>query len=643
MCGIAGIANYEGSTDCSQVEYMSKLIAHRGPDQAGIYLSQDGPLATGLATRRLAILDLSSESNQPMSNEAGNILLAYNGELYNHLELRHELERCGYQYHSSGDTETIVHSYEEWGVDAFPRFNGMFAFALYDQRTSTLLLARDRCGIKPLYYFWNGSTFAFASELKALLNASVVRPNIDPTALWLFLCLGYVPSPYSIIAGVHKLEPGHYLKLEDGKLQIIRFASLANFRSIRQDERTTVSIIRESIEQAVKKQLMSDVPVGVFLSGGLDSTIVATLASRYHRESLHTFSVGYTDADGVGAIDSHYNEDFFVARQIAKSLGTIHHEVIVENNTALVSLFERLVAQLDEPMVEPVFMSTHYLSKLARECSVPVVLTGDGADELFGGYDRYFAAQRLAMYKKVPGLRWALPFIETMGRSSQIARSAHELKYLLDHPSAVESYIRASSIYHPDQALKLLAPELRKHVDTQALPRLVKAALGQHTSFVDQMAHADLALWVGEHFNPRLDRISMLHAVEARVPFQDNIVVEAALSVSMDHKSTRSSRKSLLKHAFADIVPELARTRPKRSYQAPGTAWLQGGLRVVYRQLLEGGCHLTGLFDPVQIRAYVSGWGKETPGQVFAVSALLITQLWARHYLLDQENGTGGV
>jgi asparagine synthase (glutamine-hydrolysing) len=611
---------------------MISAIGHRGPNHAAAYVEQRPEVSIGLGYCRLSIIDLSPAGNQPMANEAGDVWTVYNGELYNHAELRRELEAKGHRYCSRTDTETVLHAYEEWGTDAFARFNGMFAFALYDQKSNSLILARDRRGIKPLYYSWDGHTLAFASELKALIQAHPVRPDIDPTGLWLFLCMGYIPSPYSVLAGVNKLEPGHYLELRNGSLRIVRFAPEAMPLHHLPDERDATGLVREAVEQAVQRQLMSDVPVGVFLSGGLDSTIVATLASRYHREPLHTFSVGYAAAEGAAEIDARYNDDFFYARQIAQTLGTVHHEVVIENSRKLPDLFAQLTFQLDEPMVEPVFLSTHYLSQLARQCGVPVVLTGDGADELFGGYDRYFAAQRLALYRQIPGLRWMLPFIEIMGGTREIARNAHELKYLLDNPPAIQSYIRFSSIYHPDQALELLAPDVRACVDTEALTRLVGASLGPPAPFVDQMAHADLVLWVGEHFNPRLDRISMLHAVEARVPFQDDAVVEVALSIPADRKSTNGSRKGLLKGAFADIIPDQARARPKRSYQAPGAAWLQGGLNDTLRQLEGGNNHLADLFDPAQVSYYTNTWGKGTPGKVLAVSALLIAELWISQY-----------
>lgn len=633
MCGIAGIISTKTIVDQAVLKKMVGTIAHRGPNHAATRIEFQSGLSVGLGYCRLSIIDLSPAGNQPMTNEAGDIWIVYNGELYNHAELRQELEAKGHHYCSQSDTETVLHAYEEWGTKAFTRFNGMFAFALYDKRSNALILARDRRGIKPLYYSWNGHTLAFASELKAILATDIVQPTIDATALWLFLCLGYVPSPHCLVAGVNKLEPGSFLEMCADKIQIVQYAQENGLLDTRMDEHEAAIHVRESIEQAVQRQLMSDVPVGVFLSGGLDSTIIATLASRYHPKPLHSFSVGYAQAQSTAKTDSRYNDDFFFARQAAKHLGTIHHEVMIENGPGLADLFLQLTFQLDEPMVEPVFLSTHHLSQLARQHDVPVVLTGDGADELFGGYDRYFAAQRLAIYQRIPGLHWLLPIFESMGSSLEIARSAHELRYLLNHRDSVDGYIRFSSIYRPEQALQLLAPTVRAQVDTEALCRLVDISLEHSASFADQMEYRDLVLWVGEHFNPRLDRISMLHSVEARVPFQDDRVVDVALSIPMSVKSKRNSRKGLLKKAFADLLPPETRRRPKRSFQAPGAAWLQGGLNEAYQQLTTGKTSLTDILDPVQVSHYAKTWGKDTPGQTFAVSALLFIDLWARQHL----------
>ena len=631
MCGIAGIATLGAASDADGVERMVDALVHRGPDHGAVRIASGDRLSVGLGYRRLSIVDLSAAGNQPMSDETGAHWLVYNGELYNHLALRDALEQAGHRYRSRSDTETIVHAYEEWGLDALDRFDAMFAVAIHDQPNERLVLARDRRGIKPLYYRWDGRTITFASELKALVTAESATPRIDPTALWLYLCLGYIPSPHCIISGVRKLQPGHALIMDPGGVQVRRFSRPEQVAPPAPSEVTTR--VRETVEAAIRRQLMSDVPIGVLLSGGLDSSIVAAIAARYEPGRIHTFSAGYRAADDAASIEPRYLEDAVVARTVARRLGTQHHEVEIENAAELGQRFRALVYQLDEPMVEPVFLTTDRLAAAARQAGVPVVLTGDGADELFGGYDRYFAARRLAMYRSLPGLRALLPVIDRARRLGSVARHASELGYLLAHPSGVDSYIRFSTIYRPEDALALMAAPLRSQVDTTALAELVEDAMLGAGPFVDQMARADLALWVGEHFDPRLDRVTMAHSVEARVPFQDDGVVELALSLGNAQKSDRRIRKRVLAEAFADVLPDVVLDRPKRSFQAPGRAWLEGGLLADFRRLSERADSVGDLFEPDLVQAYARSWGRGVPGEVFAVSALLVAATWADLYV----------
>ena len=631
MCGIAGIATVGSTPDPRRIERMVETLAHRGPDHSAVRMASGDRLSVGLGYRRLSIVDLSAAGNQPMSDETGDHWLVYNGELYNHLALRDSLERVGHRYRSRSDTETIVHAYEEWGLEAFDRFDSMFALAIHDRPNERLVLARDRRGIKPLYYTWDGRTVEFASELKALVAERSATPGIDPTALWLYLCLGYVPSPHCIVSGVRKLEPGHALIVDHQGLRTHRFNEPKPLAP--PPRRDIIGRVRETVEAAIRKQLMSDVPVGVFLSGGLDSSIVAAIAARNEPGRIHTFSASYRRAENAASIDARYLEDATVARGVALRLGTKHHEVEVENATALRDRFRALIYQLDEPMVEPVFLTTDRLAAAAREAEVPVLLTGDGADELFGGYDRYFAARRLGLYRSLPGIRAVLPFIGRARGLGSIATDASELGYLLGHPSSVDAYIRFSAIYRPEQALALIAAPLRHQVDTTALAEIVERAIHGAGPFVDQMARADLALWVGEHFDPRLDRVTMAHSVEARVPFQDDDVVGLALSLGNGQKSDRRARKRVLAEAFADVLPDVVLTRPKRSFQAPGRAWLEGSLAGDLHRLSEQADTVGVLFEPELVQTFARSWGGGAPGEVFAVSALLIAATWSEMYL----------
>ncbi|MGH2370609.1 MAG: asparagine synthase (glutamine-hydrolyzing), partial [Chloroflexota bacterium] len=582
-----------------------------------------------LATRRLAILDLSAAGAQPMTSACSDLVLAYNGEIYNHEALRAELEAKGHRYRSRTDTETVLHAYEEWGTDAFRRFNGMFAFAVFDRRSGELVLARDRRGIKPLYYGVQPDRLVFASEMKALLESGAVDAAVDPTALWLFLCLGFVPSPHALCAGVRKLEPGHYLRLKDGAVTVRRFAGQDPIPEPLGGP-AAAETLRQALDGAVRRQLMSDVPVGAFLSGGIDSTVIVALAQRYHPKALHTFSIGYLGANGRVA-PAAYNDDLAYARQVSEEVGTVHHEVLLDPRADLSALVADLVAQLDEPLVEPVFVSTHFLAQLARAQGVPVVLTGDGADELFGGYRRYAAARRLARYERLPGVERLVPALAAVVKAGAAGENLRGLQRLLGQ-TPVEQYLTFSTIYQPDQALALLRPELRSGVDTAALARVAADAMPSAGTLADRMAAADLQLWLGEHFNPRLDRITMRHSVEARVPYQDDAVVQAALAVPFGQRTHPSRPKALLLDACGDLIPESVRTRPKRHYQAPSDDWLRVGLGAALAAANDAQDGVSGIFDPASFRASLAT-GDGAPGSGHRRWALLIASLWGRHYL----------
>jgi asparagine synthase (glutamine-hydrolysing) len=392
-----------------------------------------------------------------------------------------------------------------------------------------------------------------------------------------------------------------------------------------------VEALREALEGAVRRQLMADVPVGAFLSGGLDSTILVALAQRYHPTALHTFSIGYLGADGRLAAEA-YNDDLAYARLVSEDIGTVHHEVVIDARAGLAPLVENLVAQLDEPLVEPVFVSTHFLAQLARAHGVPVVLTGDGADELFGGYRRYAAARRLARYERLPGIERLVPSLATLITRGTAGANLRGLRRLLGRPP-LEQYLTFSTIYEPHRALELLRPEWRAGVDTGALERVAAAALPPGEALAERMAGADLRLWLGEHFNPRLDRITMRHSVEARVPYQDDAVVRAALSVPFGRRSPPGRPKGLLVDACRDVVPKAVLNRPKRHFQAPSDRWLETGLSETIAAVCEEQRGAGGLFAPGLFETCLATGGSDAPGAGHRRWALVIAALWARRYL----------
>jgi asparagine synthase (glutamine-hydrolysing) len=562
-----------------------------------------------------------------MISTEGDIVLAYNGEIYNHGDLRAELNALGHTYRSRTDTETVLHAYEAWGLGALHRFNGMFALALLDRRSGELVLAVDRRGIKPLYYAQVGRTLIFASELKALLRARLVPSLVDPTALWLFLCLGFVPAPHCIAVGVRKLKPGEILRFRDGDVTLTSFDPPRRTPD-RLPPQVARERLREALDAAVRRQLAADVPVGAFLSGGIDSTLLVALAQQHSWRALHTFSVGYLAASGR-ITRAAYNDDLMHARQVAERLGTVHHEALVSADDGFGTLLADLVEQLDEPMVEPALVSTHALAQRARSEGVPVVLTGDGADELFGGYPRYFAAQRLALYERLPGLKPMVPLLAGLSKLHALGKSLRQLQFLLGR-TRVQQYLTFSTIFSPDQALELIHPELRAAVETLALEQVVSDAMPAAGSLADGMAETDLRLWVAQHFNPRLDRMTMRHSVEARVPFQDDEVVQAAWAVVLSERTRRSRPKAILVEAFRELLPDAVLRRPKRHFQAPRDRWLPLVLNNVLHRVVEEQGVPGAVFTPAAFQEQLRLRGSATPGGSLSTWALVIAAVWTR-------------
>jgi asparagine synthase (glutamine-hydrolysing) len=648
MCGIAGVAAFGAAAPDARrlAERMSARLRHRGPDGAGVYEAQAGGLTVALAARRLAIIDLSDAGRMPMANEDGRVHIAYNGEVYNHLALRQALEARGHVYRSLTDTETVLHAYEEYGLDAFRRLNGIFALALHDRRSNRLVLARDRRGVKPLYYAWDGSRLVFASELKALLQWAELPREVDRTALDLYLALGFVPSPHTLLRGVRKLPPACVAVLDHAGLRIEPFwvdRVRAPGAAARLDDASLRGSVRRAVEAAVERQLMSDVPMGVLLSGGVDSTIIASLAQRRSQSPLSTFSVGFRDL-GSGTLDA-LNTDLQLARRTAAALGTTHHEILLENSPALADRVRRAVEAMDDPSHDPTVVASDAICELARANGVKVVLAGDAGDELFGGYPHYVTARRLALYRRVPNLASAVrrlgPALPLLPRLVQ-DRAAD---FLATHDLSPEQvYLSFNGLFDASARAALLGDS-----DPSAAAEVVRARLrpAENAPLADQIAYGDLALWVDEHFNPRLDRMSMRNSVEARVPLQDDDLVDLALTIPIERKLRWAHTKSLLREAFWDVLPPAVRRLRKRSFMTPRDAWLRGGLRsFVDETLTRETVERAGLvaWEPVERligavrRGGASPFGSALAPQVWSV---LILTLWAETYLRVGADGSG--
>lgn len=633
MCGIVGIVDLQAAVAPEDMAVMCHATEHRGPDDHGVYIAHEQSFSVGLGSQRLSILDLSPAGHMPMHNASGSVVIAYNGEMYNHAELRTQLQQRGYSYRSCTDTETVLHAYEAYGLDCFTQFNGMFAVAIHDRRNDEVVIARDRMGIKPVYYAWDGRRFLFASELKALLALPLVQRRINLRALDAYLSLGYVPAPFSLIEGVARLEAGHYLVLKDGKLRVQQYwqggynaAATAACSDAELIERT-----RETLEQAVQRQLMSDVPVGVLLSGGLDSTIVAALAQKHHDAPIDTFAVGFTS--GQSRIEDEYNADVHYARLAAQQLGTRHHELFVDNDAMLADMLRDMVRALDEPVWEASFTSIYLLCRLAREHGVKVVLTGDGSDELFAGYPWYRGAQRLLMYQRMPLLHAALPTLIKLFEGNEFGDKALDLQRKL-RASPVERYRANYDHFSSGEKSALLGSAISWSGDDPINLILSPILQEANGTVAEQWSFADLRLWVGEHFNQRVDRMSMACSVEARVPFQDNAVVDLALSIPMRRKIKGSAQKYLLRRAFQDILPPEILARRKRPFAAPQHVWLRDSLRPIVEDVLHPErVAATGALDPEAVqrvaRQYFSGHDQ----RVQKLSILVMFHIWCEEVL----------
>jgi asparagine synthase (glutamine-hydrolysing) len=564
VCGICGIATAHGAADVDALRAMSDLLVHRGPDSAGEHV--DGGVA--LAARRLSIIDLE-HGDQPIANEDGSCVVVQNGEIYNYPELRRELERAGHELRTRCDTEAIVHLYEEHGLGFAERLRGMFAAAIWDARRRRLVLARDRYGIKPLYYRHVGGELRFASELRAL-----PRGEIDLDALEAFLAFNSIPAPYSIFREVRKLAAGHVLVWEDGQVTLERYSrpGPAAEDELRDgDEAELVEELRARMRDSVRAHLLSDVPVGVLLSGGVDSAALAALAAQETPEPVHTFTIGFAERSFDERDD---------ARLVAERYGTEHHELLVRPEPEL--LLRALAEAFDEPFADSSALPTYLVSRLAAE-HVKVALSGEGGDELFGGYYTYAAdlwADQLA-----PLARAVRPLVEALPASTRKASLDYKAKRFVRaaHLPPLERHHGWKEIFSPEARAELTG----RH--TTFDPVDVYRARYAETAGAPQLARlqdVDFGVYLVDDLLVKTDRASMAHSLEARVPFLDPLVTNLALALPTRLKVRGLAKKVLLRKAVEPLLPSEVVHGRKRGFSIPAAAWLRGELEPFARETL---------------------------------------------------------
>jgi asparagine synthase (glutamine-hydrolysing) len=573
MCGIAGYVSALGEAWSEPViERMADAIRHRGPDGSGFYRDRHAVLGH----RRLSIIDLAL-GHQPMANEDETLWIVYNGEIFNHASLRPPLEAAGHRYRTHCDTETIIHSFEEHGSASVERLRGMFAFALWDKRRRALFCARDRLGIKPFYYYWDGQLFAFASEIKALLEHPAVSPQFEESLLPEYLAFGYASGDRTLFRGIRKLMPGHWLRLELGEgskppsLEIRQYWEVpAPQPGEPREEADWIQECRERFEQTVRMRLMSDVPLGMFLSGGVDSSAIAALMKRIAPGPVKTFAVGYGEEK--------FSELSF-ARRVAQHIGTDHHEVRI-GMAEFFNTLPSLVWHEDEPIAWPSSISLYYVSRLASE-QVKVVLTGEGSDELFGGYARYGTTLRNQRWMRLYGV---VPRALRDGLRNGIATSAllsAELRRKIQHtPLGRDDSIQSlfldnfySAFSAAEQRSLLRNPDSAESAYQSYLDRWEQRA---STSPLARMLFADQKTYLVELLMKQ-DQMSMAASIESRVPFLDHPFVEFAAQVPDGLKIRGSEAKYILKKAVADLLPADIIYRRKMGFPTPVRQWLQDG------------------------------------------------------------------
>jgi asparagine synthase (glutamine-hydrolysing) len=616
MCGIAGLVRFDGQPVLeTDVRSMCRVMVHRGPDEEGVFLGA----GVGMGMRRLSIIDLSG-GQQPVSNEDGSIWVVFNGEIYNYPELREQLARNGHVLRSESDTETIVHLYEDFGPRCVDHLRGMFAFAVWDTRRRELLLARDRLGIKPLYYAELDGGIAFASELKPILQLPEVSRNLDWAALGHLFTFLATPASQSIVDGVRKLEPGRIATASAGRqLRIDRYWDVDFTPDERASEGDLADELRALLRDAVRIHQISDVPLGAFLSGGIDSSAVVATMAGLSTGKVKTFSIGFAEAE--------YDE-LAHARRVAEAFGTEHHELVLQPD--VVQIAEDLAWYLDEPFGDTSAIPTFMVSKLAAE-HVTVVLTGDGGDELFGGYDKYVTEEREREFARLPR-----PIRKLAGAVGHAMPEGMRGRRFLRHLAldGAERYLDASMMFRADELRKLFQPDAYAHLGRHDPRGHALSHLGGFGSdWMSAIQYCDIHTYLPLDILTKVDRMSMAHSIEARPPLLDHKLVEFAARIPARLKLRDGTTKYLLKRAMRGIVANDIIDRQKHGFAVPLAKWFRGELSNFARDLLfSQRSRERGLFNEIYIERLLQlhQRGRDIDLQLWT---LLSLELWCRRVL----------
>ena len=628
MCGIAGIYRFDKEpVDSGLLQRMTDVISHRGPDDEGHYV--DGPV--GLGNRRLSIIDLSPNGHMPMSNENGSIWMTYNGETYNFRALKEQLNQGKHQFKSNTDSETVIHAYEERGVDVLQDIKGMYAFALWDSNKQRLLLARDRLGIKPLFYYADENKLLFGSEIKCILEDESSKREVDLEALHHFLSFNYTPAPLTMFAGIKQLLPGQYLIVENNEIQIHEYWDL-NFTSTSHTEGEYKERLDQHLFDSVESMLVSDVPFGVFLSGGLDSSVVTHYMSRILDQPVKTFSIGFSE--------SSYNE-LDKARAVATHCKTEHHEEIVTADD-LETLIPHLISHAEEPLADASMIPVYYVSKMARE-HVKMVLCGDGADEILAGYETYQANQYAKYYRAIPRfIREGMisPVVNALPVSDQKISLDYKAKRFVkgasQDPEHAHFYWRI--IFDEETKRKLYDHEIVSKLNGSSTFEKTFRQYFERTSAsseLDRYLYVDTRFYLPNDMLVKVDRMSMANSLEVRVPFLDESLVEflATVPASLKLKGSKN-KKYLLKRVMQDRLPPEILNQRKQGFNIPVGLWLKTRLKEFMKSVLSPErLSEMGLFNQDFVAALQDEHLRGTKDHGYQLWGLLIFTLWWEKFI----------
>ncbi len=631
MCGIAGFSLFNAHEgDEKTLEAMGQAILHRGPDAGGTYIDDK----IGLCHRRLSILDLSEAGNQPMYSQDDNLVIVFNGEIYNFLELREELEQEGQTFNSHTDTEVILALYQKYGEQCLDKLNGMFAFAIWDKAAQSLFIARDRLGKKPLYYFSHNGRFAFASEIKAILTLNDIPKDIRLDAVHDFFAYQYIPDPKSIFTHIHKLPPAHYLKLDSNGFSIHEYWDVS-FKQVNQGtEQDHAEQLKSLLEKVTRQRMISDVPLGAFLSGGVDSSGVVAMMAETSDAPVKTCTIGFDDEK--------FNEADF-AREIAEKYQTEHHEFTVKQNVA--QDLEHIVGFFDEPFADPSLVPTYYVSELARK-AVTVALAGDGGDEMFAGYEKYSVDDvenrlrnkfpKVIRHSLFPGLAKFAGFVP-----GKVGKKAKSLLTSLSYEPAMGFYITNSMM--TDEMWNSLATDNTKHSLSDYHPSQYTLEMYEKADGPDHLSkilYTDIKTYMTGGILVKVDRMSMANSLEVRAPILDYQVTEFAATLPSERKFKQGTKKYLLKKVFEPFIPDSLLHRKKMGFSTPIDTWFRTELKDLTEATILGAQNgLKDIFDASRVQQV---WEEHQSGKHqhgIVLWSMLMYQMWYDRYVLNKRQG----